>query len=158
MVICVVCLPCSVCADSDITLEAGELIAGIIEGGEYKYGELKFSAAAYRSGAEPGEDGSVTFLPLSWRIADRGGTWDVEPPYEASLKISQPGDYTLSVTYGEYIFGNDSWSFDGNTQEVTVDFCVTDTSSNKGIVFYVIGGILIGITVYAELKRSRKNH
>ena len=102
-------------------------ITGIDSNGKYDTNtKITFTAAGAGMDNTNPRKGDTRYQPKSWKITETR-TWDGEP-YTATFRVSNPGKYTLKVTFGQQKYDGSSWKDTGTQSESTVTFTVSQAA------------------------------
>ena len=107
---------------------ARNMITGISSDGKYTT-DTKITFTAVGAGmdnSKPGK-GDTRYVPQSWKITETR-VWD-GAPYTATFRVSKPGNYTLTVTFGQQRYDGSNWKNTGVQSNSQVSFTVTQAAS-----------------------------
>ena len=107
---------------------AQNMITGISSDGKYTT-DTKITFTAVGAGmdnSKPGK-GDTRYVPQSWKITETR-VWD-GAPYTATFRVSKPGNYTLTVTFGQQRYDGSNWKNTGVQSNSQVSFTVSQAAS-----------------------------
>lgn len=139
-------------------------VKGIKDGGIYEVNEI-IAISAYGDGMnikEPIAD-DVRYVPAGWKVTDYT-KWE-KPPYEASFKMKDAGEYRLQVYFQKQVFDGKSWVNQKEMDVKNLDFTVVtekilpvktgdDTPIGALVGILVASVVVIGAIVVIKLKRK----
>lgn len=103
-------------------------ITGIANNGEYPAQQgIKFQAVGAGMDNKNPQTGDQRYLPLSCTVV-KTYTWE-SAPYEATIRLSNPGDYTLKVVFNLQEYTGSGWTNVAGAQDTkTVSFLVVSAN------------------------------
>lgn len=100
-------------------------ITGIEYNGEYTtQSKISFTAVGAGMDNNSPKKGDTRYVPQTWTVINTNG-WSKEP-YTATFGLSQSGDYTLKVNFGQQKYDGSAWNYTGTTDTKQVPFKITN--------------------------------